>query len=307
MTAVAAGPRLSWWARRTAVTVPELSPRLHLARGALIGLSVVCVSLLVQMLVVSNLQQRAAQQQAFDRFRGELAAGTAPIGPTGRDARRLAPATPIAYLEIPSIGLRQVIGEGTTPSDLFSGPGHRRDSPFPGQVGASVVLGRRSSFGGPFARIDELRSGALIHVTTGQGEFDYRVMGQRKEGDPVPPPAEPGGGRLLLVTADGRPFMPAGVLRVDAELANDTPAVGGPAPLVAASGLPAAEQVMGADTSTVWALVFWLQLLTVLAIAAVWAWHQWGRAKAWVVFLPPLLLAGLGATGEAARMIPNLL
>ena len=64
---------------------------------------------------------------------------------------------------------------------------------------------------------------------------------------------------------------------------------------------------MGADASTLWALAFWLQALIVLTLGAVWAWHRWGRAKAWVVFLPPLLLVGLAASGEAARLMPNLL
>jgi len=64
---------------------------------------------------------------------------------------------------------------------------------------------------------------------------------------------------------------------------------------------------MGADARTLWALALWLQLLTVLLVAAVWAWHRWGRAESWVVFLPPVLLVGLAVAGEAARLMPNLL
>ncbi len=307
MTAVTADARPGWRARRSAVAaqLPPLSGRQQMARAALLGVFVLSLTLLLEMLLASNLQQRAAQQRAYDRFRSELALGTAPTGPTDAGGVPLAPGTPVAYLEIPSIGLRQVILEGTSPATLFSGPGHRRDSPFPGQAGAAVVLGRRAAFGGPFARIQELRPDALIHVTTGQGEFDYRVIGVRKEGDPVPRPTAAGGGRLLLATAAGRQFMPEGVLRVDADLETD--AVGGPAPLVSASGLPAEEEIMGADARTLWALALWLQVLTVLLVAAVWAWHRWGRAESWVVFLPPVLLVGLAVAGEAARLMPNLL
>lgn len=305
MTAVAWGPRSGWRARRAAVDLPDLSARLQLARATLVVIFVLSVSLLVQLVVVSNLQQRAAQQRAFDRFRGELATGTAPAGPVDAAGWQLAAGTPVAYMEIPAIGLRQVVGEGTSAATLFGGPGHRRDSPFPGQPGVSVLLGRRAAFGGPFGRLRELTEGAIIHVTTAQGEFDYRVTGLRAEGDPVPPPVASGGGRLLLVTAAGRSFMPDGVLRVDADL--ETQAVGGIAPLVSSSGLPTSEQIMGADTSTLWALALWLQALTVVAVGAVWAWHRWGRARAWVVFLPPLLLLGLSASGEAARLMPNLL
>lgn len=307
MTAVAAGPRLAWRARRArqgAVAVPVLSERLQLVRAVLVTIFVISFSLLLQLLVVGNLQQRAAQQRAYDRFRGELATGTAPIGPTDPVGRQLAAGTPVAYLEIPSIGLRQVVVEGTRSGELFTGPGHRRDSPLPGQAGVSVVLGRRAAFGGPFARLDELEGGALIHVVTGQGEFDYRVVGVRNEGDPVPAPVDPGSSRLLLATAAGRSFMPEGVLRIDADL--ETAAVGGASPLVATGALPASEQIMGADTSTLWALALWLQALIIAAVGAVWAWHRWGQARAWVVFLPPLLLVGLAASGEAARLLPNL-
>ncbi|MGH9274273.1 MAG: sortase, partial [Acidimicrobiales bacterium] len=275
------------------------------ARAVSITIFVISFSLVLQLLVVSNLQQRAAQQRAYDRFRGELATGTAPIGPTDAEGRQLAPGTPVAYLEVPSIGLRQVVVEGTKAGELFTGPGHRRDSPLPGQPGVSVVLGRRAAFGGPFANLGKLEGGALIHVVTGQGEFDYRVLGVRLEGEPVPAPVEAGGGRLLLATAAGRSFMPDGVLRVDAEL--ETPVVGGAAPLVSTGTLPASEQIMSVDTSTLWALALWLQALILVAVGAVWAWHRWGQARAWVVFLPPLIVVGLAASGEAARLLPNLL
>ncbi|MEQ1786048.1 MAG: class E sortase [Acidimicrobiales bacterium] len=305
MTAVATTARWRRRPRTTALEVVALGPRLQLARGALLGLFVLSTSLLMELLVVSGLQQRAAQQRAYDALRSDLATGTAPTGPTDADGRVLALGAPVAYLEIPAIGLRQVIVEGTTPSNLFTGPGHRRDTPLPGQIGTSMVLGRRAAFGGPFARIDDLDTGDLIRVTTGQGAFDYRVRGVRAEGEPAPPPLTAGKGRLLLATAAGRPFMPDGVLRVDADLDGD--AVGGAPRLIGASAVPASEQVMGADASTLWALALWLQVLTALVVAAVWAWHRWGRVAAWVVFLPPLILVGLNVSGEAARLMPNLL
>ena len=64
---------------------------------------------------------------------------------------------------------------------------------------------------------------------------------------------------------------------------------------------------MAGDATTLWALALWLQALIALSLGVVWAWHRWGRAQAWVVFLPPMLLVGLSAAGEAARLLPNLL
>jgi len=285
--------------------VPPLSPRMQLVRASLVLFLVMTTTLLLQLVLISSLQQSAAQGRAFDDFRSELAKGTAPIGPTDSGGRMLAIGTPVAYLEIPSIGLHQVVGEGTTAAALFDGPGHRRDTPLPGQVGSSVIFGRRAAFGGPFDRIAELDEGDTMTVTTGQGVFEFRVMGVRNEGEPAPAAPAAGEARLMLVTAAGRAFLPDGVLRVDAELTGT--AVVGPARVIRAASLPPEERVMAGDTRTLWVLAFWLQALIALSLAAVWAWHRWGRAQTWVVMLPPLLLVGLAASGEVARMLPNLL
>jgi hypothetical protein len=329
MTVVAADTTADrWWSRRSSPTdgdiqplpppadpsdvtpapeipIPPLSPGGQLARAALVIVFILSFTMFVQLLVFGSLQQSAAQERTFDAFRGQLATGVAPIGPTDNQNRVLSLGAPVAYLEIPEIGLRQVVGEGSTPSVLFDGPGHRRDSVLPGQVGTSVIMGRQASFGGPFARIDQLSEGDAIVATTGQGVFEYEVIGVRREGDPVPAPPDPGSSRLLLATSDGRPYLPEGVVRVDAELTGT--AVVGPARLVTAATLPASEQFMGTDTSTLWALVLWLQGLILLALGAVWAWHRWGHAQAWIVFLPPLLLVGLATSREVAKLLPNLL
>ena len=302
MTAVAAPRTTSFWSQHAGVV---LTPRRQVARAAFVLLFIVSVSLLVELLLVSGLQQRAAQQRMFDSFRSQLAEGTAPTGPYDADGRVLPLGSPVAYLEIPEIGVRQVVGSGTTGAVLFDGPGHRRDTPLPGQNGASLIMGRKAAFGGPFAGIDELVEGDPIRVTTGQGVFDFEVMGVRHEGDPAPPMPQLGEGRLTLVTATGTPFMPSGVIRVDAELEGE--AVGGVRPLFAGRTVPKSEQLMGADTSSLWALVLWLQALIAVTLGAVWAWHRWGRAKAWVVSLPILVLVGVNAAGEAARLMPNLL
>lgn len=288
--------------------VPALSPRLQLARAALVLVFALCLLLFLQLVVFSSLQSSAAQRHALDSFRSDLATGTAPIGPTDEQGHMLPIGTPVALMEIPSIGLRQVVGEGTSSRAMLHGPGHRRDTPLPGQIGSSVVFGRRAAYGGPFASIDGLLKGALIKVTTGQGSFTFRVLGVRHRGDPAPAAPAAGTARLTLVTAAGRAFLPDGVVRVDAELdVRAGKAVVGPARVLSASALPAEDKLMAGDTRSLWVLALWLQALIGLAVGAVWAWHRWGRAQAWVVFLPPLLLVGLAVSGEAARLLPNLL
>lgn len=291
--------------RSSRVPLPPLSGRLQLVRACLLSVLVLSASLVIELIVVSGFTERAAQAQALASLRADLAAGTAPLGPLDVKGHPLHPAAPVVYLEIPSIHLKQVIGEGTTSGDLLKGPGHRRDTPLPGQAGVSIILGREGAFGGPFGDIDRLRKGATIRVTTGQGRFVYQVLRVRHEGDPVPPALKAGAGRLLLATSAGSLFVPSGVLRVDADLT--TTALPGPARLVSSQSLPSSEQLMGTDSSTLWALALWLQALIAAALGSLWAWHRWGRAQTWIVFLPLLLLLGLAAAEEAARLLPNLL
>ncbi len=284
---------------------PSLSPGLKLARVTLLSVFIFSLSLVLELTVVSSVQQRSVQQRLFEQFRKDLAIGTAPVGTTDSEGMPLKAGSPVAYIEIPSIGLSQVVVEGTSSENLLNGPGHRRDSPLPGQEGVSVLMGRRATFGGPFSEIHKLHPGALIKLTTGQGEFSYKVSGVRQEGDLAPGPLDSGSARLLLATAGGMPFLPSGVVRVDADLSGS--ALGATSPIYDNSTLPKAEQMMAGDSGTLWALALWMQCLLLLVLAAIWAWYKLGRARAWVLFLPPLLLVGLNAAGETARLLPNLL
>ncbi len=291
-------------ARTARAELPPLSPRMQLVRFFSAFVFALSFAMLLQLTVVSRLQHSSAQQRMFDSFRSVLAKGSAPIGPTDEQGGPLALGTPVAYLEIPTLGLREVVGEGTTAGVLFDGPGHRRDTVLPGQVGTSVVMARRAAFGGPFDGIAGLKKGARLTFTTAQGVYQYVVIGVRGDGAPLPPAPKAGSSRLVLVTAAGRPFLPSGLIRVDADLVGQP--TGGPARLFTEDTLPGAERPLANDSSTMWALVMWLQALTVLCIGFVWAWHRWGRAQAWVVFIPLLLLVGLAVAGEVARLLPNL-
>lgn len=285
--------------------LPPLTPQRQFARAALVTAAVGCLVLAVHLGVISGLQQRAAQSRAFNDFREQLAIGTAPIGPTDERGALLDLGTPVAHLRIPAIGVEQVVGEGTTSDVLFDGPGHRRDTPLPGQEGTSIVMGRRALFGGPFGGLGSLTPGDQMIVTTGQGEFTFEVFGIRRDGDPSPARAPAGTARLTLITAAGAPFLPEGALRVDAALVGT--AVGGAQRPFTAATLPSAERLMETDPGTVWALAMWLQSLIVVLVAAVWSWHRWGRAQTWIVFATPVLLIVAATSGEAARLLPNVM
>lgn len=280
------------------------SPR-FLVASILIIFSVLCLGFLANLLIVSQLVHARDQEVLYSDFRSELANAIAPVGQTDVNGALLRPGAPVAILEIPDLGMREVVVEGTTSSVTQSGPGHKRDTVLPGQPGTSVIYGRQAAFGAPFGQLEILQPGMTIVATTGQGQAEYRVIGVRRPGDPLLPVLEPGQGRLTLVTAMGPRFMPTDLLRVDAELV--TPAQPAPPRVITAASLDPAEQAMAGDPAGLVPLLLWLQLLLVVAVATVWLVIRWGKWQAWLVAAPIVFFAGVMASMAALRLLPNLL
>jgi sortase A len=84
----------------------------------------------------------------------------------------------LGKIEIPKIGLSAYVIEGVDTDDLKNGPGHYPDTPLPGEKGNAAIAGHRSTYGAPFASVDNLDPGDPITVTTLQGSFHYSVTGQ---------------------------------------------------------------------------------------------------------------------------------
>jgi sortase A len=85
----------------------------------------------------------------------------------------------IARIEMPSIGVDNIVVAGVAKSDLKKGPGHYPETPMPGQLGNTAIAGHRTTYGQPFFDIDRLATGDEIVVTTLDGRFVYRVTGQQ--------------------------------------------------------------------------------------------------------------------------------
>lgn len=257
-----------------------------------------CLAFAAFLLVLSPLQQARAQDVLYGQFRTELAAATAPFG-----AEPIMPGAPVAIIEIPALGVRQVVVEGTAGRDLRHGPGHDRASAFPGQPGVAVLLGRSTTYGAPFADVATLTDSDTISVVTGQGEFTYRVAGVRRDGDPAPVAPAVDAGALTLVTTEGDLLRPAATVYVDATLMGD-PAV---APPRSATIVPSYEAPMAADPTALLPLTLWLLLLVGVSVFVVWGVLRWGRLQTWVVAAPVLLAALWGAADSAALLLPNLM
>jgi sortase A len=212
----------------------------------------------------------------------------------------------VAVITIPSLGLEQVVVEGTASGDLLVGPGHRRDTALPGQVGSSVVYGRAATYGGPFADLTELAPGDQIVVAMGQGRKVFRVKDVRRAGDPLPQPVAEGGARLTLVTAEGSgrlsALAPQSVVYVDADAKKGFPAPAGRAPAV-----PQSEQSMEGDNSALPLLALCLALLLAVTLGVIAARQRWSTALVWVVATPLVIALSWVTTDVVMRLLPNLI
>jgi sortase A len=83
----------------------------------------------------------------------------------------------LGKIEIPRISLSAFVIEGVGDGDLHNGPGHYPGTPLPGQEGNAAIAGHRTTYGAPFASLDEVKPLDEIKITTLQGSFTYRVIG----------------------------------------------------------------------------------------------------------------------------------
>jgi sortase A len=251
----------------------------------------------------SGLQEQRSQHQLYSLFRGLLDPSSETIPPIGGP---IAPGTPVAMMTAPAAGIHDlIVVEGTSSDQLLEGPGHLPDSPLPGQVGESVVMGRSATAGAPFGSLTRLRKGSVIVVVTGQGRFRYVVQDLRVAGDRLPRiPYE--GSVLTLVTSAGSGFLgafvPNHLVYVDARLAGKT--------VTSPAGRPvfvATSDLAGQGDSGAWPFViFWLQGLLLAAIGAVWMWVRWGRLQSWLVGAPVIFAILWGLSTEVMRLLPNV-
>lgn len=272
----------------------------------MIGLGVVCalaVWFLVYALVLTGLQEHGSQARLYDQYRLQLAAETAPL------AEPVSTGSPVALLNSPAGHMHNiVVVEGTTSRLLAEGPGHLSNSPLPGQMGTSVLLGRSVTYGAPFRHLTGMQVGDKLTVTTGQGVFTYKVEDIRSSGSRLPPSLKSHQSRLTLVTSESGGWRggwaPTETVYLDALLVHGQAQ---PVPSGVPSTVRKAALPMQDDPSAAVPLIFWLEALLVVGAAVVWSWVRWGRAQTWIVGLPVFLLVLWGTSNALMRFLPNLL
>ncbi|MEO5679192.1 MAG: class E sortase, partial [Acidimicrobiales bacterium] len=220
----------------------------------------------------------------------------------------------VAVLRIPRVGLDKAVVEGVDLSDLRKGPGHYAGTPLPGQPGNAAIAGHRTTYGAPFFRLDEMKPGDPIFVSTLQGAFRYEVtkvfVVKPSEVEVLNPTT---GNQLTLTTCNPR-FSAAQRLVVVADLKGPAAApaprapTANPNPAVAATQAPPiAQEVVGAsgDPAERAPAALWATVLGALAIAGALLGRLWRRWPARIVMAAPFLAALWTFYGHLARAVPS--
>jgi sortase A len=210
---------------------------------------------------------------------------------------------PVAVLTIPKLGVDQVVVEGSTATMTMEAPGHLVGSPLPGRPGNSVIIGRRTSFGGIFRNVSELVAGDQIQVSTGVGAFTYvveRVVTVPAGSDDVIGLSDRN--LLTIVTADPK-------FTVNARLAVVAKLKGLPAapPPAAATFTTPSETGMSGDPSAIPGFLLWGELLIVAVVGTVWMWRRVGTRVAWLLGAPLVLGLCWATYLDLARLLPATL
>ncbi|MGH7749400.1 MAG: sortase, partial [Candidatus Dormibacteria bacterium] len=212
------------------------------------AVGVLALLLMVYEFQLSAIPEARAQAELLATFKQAVPTTTLDVS-----SKALTEGSPVAVLRIRRVGIDQVVVEGSTPTDLKLGPGHLSASPLPGEYGNSVLEGRRTTYGSPFSKLDSLRKGDRIDVTTGQGDFTY-IVSNVKHIDPGQPDVVAGtaDSRLTLITSNPA-FFATGRLAVIAKLDGDPVAVPSrPPQLEDANQLGVAGDPLGLALGLIW-------------------------------------------------------
>ena len=183
------------------------------SRNFLAGLlGLVMLAVLLFEFVFSSFIQQRSQADLLAEFKSTLATSASAYGQPGLSPLPgTAPAmgSAVAVVQIPSLGLSQVVAEGTASHITQTGLGHVPGTALPGQGGEAIIVGRRTTFGAPFYSVPSLKAGDTILVTTVEGTAKYQVFAANADSLPA--------NRLVLRTSNP-PLLSLGAKDVYAQL-----------------------------------------------------------------------------------------
>ena len=276
--------------------------------AAAIGRTLITIGILVLLFVVYLLwgtgiytsAQQSNLRQQFDTELHHLATTTttaegSPV--VGNTTPTTAPpsnpealGSAVARIQIPKIGLDNIVVSGIGVDDLMKGPGHYPQTPLPGQKGNSAIAGHRTTYGHPFGNIDQLASGDVIKIQTLQGSFLYRVYAQLvvDPSDTAVLNPDPGRPATLTLTTCNPKYSAAQRLIIKAALDPQEKAL--PPPHLPHPASLASLGLSGDSGSAVPAVIFGL---VAAAVGGLWwlLFRRHRRWTSWLIGVIPFLVA----------------
>lgn len=286
-------------------TGPSTPGRSRRSPARIAGRSITVVSLFILAFVIwefalSPLGQIRGQRQLLSTFQGLTTSGLA-----GSPGYLPARGDPVAYLQIPGIGLTGlVVVEGTTPDLLKEGPGHLPGTVMPGEVGNAVIMGRRETYGAPFRDLPKLAKGDTIRITTPSGVFTYSVTGAKivlpGQPDVIGPALTP----TLTLATSYRPFQAKGRYAVIAALQ-------GPAlqtPTRPATTVLDSEGGLSGDGGALGPILLWSELLLMVCVAGFLAARRgWNPRLVYLLATPAAVALIILVFENLDRLLPGTL
>ena len=297
----------------------------RIVRG--IGRTLIAAGVIVLLFVAYQLWGTGlAERRSQHRLRAEFAQGLTPTTdipvispddpPTSTTVPPPATVPPageaLAIINIDKIGVHKAVVEGVGVGDLRKGPGHYPGSPIPGQPGNAAIAGHRTTYGAPFFRLDELKVGDPIVITTRTGTYHFAVdrtlVVKPTDVSVLDSTAVP---HITLTTCNPR-FSAAQRLVVQAALQGD-PAPATPATLPVTGPSDAQPRALPGEAtpdlsgdSSAWLPTILFALAGLLVAVGVWlvgrAWRRW---PAYVIGIVPILVVLWFLFENVNRLLPS--
>jgi sortase A len=238
----------------------------------------------------------------------------APQGPTTAALAIPPKGDPVAFIDIPQIGVNQVVVEGVDVDDLRKGPGHYPATQMPGHEGTTAIAGHRTTYGAPFGDLDQLHPGDQIILTTVQGRFVYKVTetrvvdpGDGSVLDNVPDPASPGHSLATITLTTCNPKYSAAERLVVLGTLVLPPGQTAPLPKADVSKQPGATKIagLGGQRSSRTPAIEWGILAALIGLLWWWWFHRYPRWTTWIVGALPFVAALFVFYVYLERLLPS--
>jgi sortase A len=218
----------------------------------------------------------------------------------------------IGKIDIEKIDVHWVFVEGVQLTDLAKGPGHYPGTPLPGQIGNAAIAGHRTTHGAPFFRINELRTGDRIKITTLAGVFIYRVT---QDPFPVPPTqysvvANTPDPELTLTSCHPR-YSASERLIIKAKLVRNVSSKPVAPPKVVnghkVKPPPKAELATSLEgqSNSIAPSVLWGFFVAIVGVAWWWGFRRWRHPATWLIGVAPFLVVLFVFYVYLERALPN--